>query len=83
LNGKPVDLPPKPGGKVFIRWAAAPEGFTLSFKPKGPGPVEVAYAAYRRAWPADAKPLPALPETMMDWDMFGSTVVVGAASSSP
>jgi hypothetical protein len=83
LNGKPVDLPAEPGGKLFIRWVAAPEGFVLSFKPTGPGPVKVAYAAYRRAWPADAKPLPALPETMMDWDMFGSTVVVGAASSSP
>jgi hypothetical protein len=77
LNGRPITLPTKPDAKVFIRWVAAPEGFTLSFKPSGPGALNVGYAAYRRQWPADAKPLPPLPPDMMDWDMFGSTVVAG------
>jgi hypothetical protein len=77
LNGKPLTLPTKPNAKVLIRWAAAPEGFTLSFKPSGSGVLNVGYASYRRQWPAEAKALPALPQDMMDWDMFGSTVVAG------
>ena len=82
LNGKPIDLASKPGGKVVIRWSAAPEGFTLSFKPTRPGPVSVAYAAYRREWPAGAIPLPTRPPNIMDWDMYGSTVVAGTAAAN-
>jgi hypothetical protein len=79
LNGRPITLGTTPNAKIFIRWAAAPEGYTLSFKPKGPGTFSVGYAAYRREWPTDAKALPPLPPNMMDWDMYGSTVVTGTA----
>ena len=77
LNGKPAALLTRPGGSTLLQWQAAPEGLTLSFRPSGPGALHVAYAAYRRQWPASAKPLPPLPATLMDWDMFGSTVVAG------
>ena len=82
LNGRPVILPVHPGAPTYIRWAAAPEGFLLTFRPAGPGALSVGYAAYRRRWPSDAKPLPALPAELMDWDMFGSTVVTGAVRST-
>ena len=53
----------------------------LRFKPGGPGSLSLEYAAYRREWPAGAKPIPPLPQDEMDWDMFGSTVVVGKLNS--
>jgi len=81
LNGQAITLPAKPNAPIFIRWAAAPEGFDLSFKPSGPGVLTVGYAAYRRQWPAGAKPLPALTADLMDWDMFGSTVVTGTLTT--
>ncbi len=81
LNGRAIALPAKPNALIFIQWAAAPEGFDLIFKPSGPGALTVRYAAYRRQWPADAKPLPALPADLMDWDMFGATVVTGTLTS--
>ena len=81
LNGKPVVLPTHPDTPTFLRWAAAPEGLVLSFRPAGPGSVSISYAAYRRQWPTDAKPLPSLPADLMDWDMFGSTVATGTLRS--
>ncbi len=81
LNGRPVTLATVPGAPIFIRWSAAPDGLVLTFKPTRPGVLSVTYAAYRRGWPAAAKPLPPLPAKMMAWDMFGSTVMVGTTSA--
>jgi len=81
LNGQAITLPAKPNAPIFIQWTAAPEGFDLSFRPSGPGTLTIGYAAYRRQWPAEAKPLPALPAELMDWDMFGSTVVTGTLTA--
>ena len=81
LNGKPIALSGRPGAPIFMRWTGAPQGFTLAFRPNGPGVLSVDYATYHRQWPAQAKPLPALPADLMDWDMFGSTVVTGTVTS--
>jgi hypothetical protein len=81
LDGKPIALSGRPGAPIFMRWTGAPQGFTLAFRPTGPGVLSVDYAAYHRQWPAQAKPLPALPADLMDWDMFGSTVVTGTVTS--
>jgi hypothetical protein len=81
LNGKPLALPSRPGAVIVIRWTAAPEGFGLSFKPAKPGALTIEYAAYRRQWPAQAKPLPSRPTDVMDWDMFGSTVATGTMTA--
>jgi hypothetical protein len=81
LNGKPAELPTKPNVPIFIRWSASPEGVTLTFKPSGPGALKLGYAAYRPQWPAEAKPLPYRPAALMDWDMYGSTVVTGTLNA--
>ncbi len=81
LNGKPIDLPATANAPIFIRWSASPEGVTLTFKPSGPGALKLGYAAYRPQWPAEAKPLPYRPAELMDWDMYGSTVVTGTLNA--
>ncbi len=77
LNGRPMPYAAPPGSPIRISWAAAPEGFVLTFRPAGPGTITGSYAAYRPGWPAAAQPLPPLPPKLMGWDMFGSTVAVG------
>ncbi len=77
INGKSVALA-APGRWTRIRWEAAPEGFTISFKTIGPGRLNLRWAQYLRGWPRDAKPPPPMPPTVMAWDLAGSTVVVGA-----
>lgn len=81
LNGRPLTFPARPGGAIFIRWSAAPDGLVLAFKPTRPGALTVSYAAYRAGWPATVKPLPPLPASLMPWDMFGSTVAAGTTSA--
>ncbi|HEY2661032.1 MAG TPA: M20/M25/M40 family metallo-hydrolase, partial [Caulobacteraceae bacterium] len=82
LNGEPVAILAKPGQWVHLRWQAAPEGVSASFKPLGHGTVEVRYAAYTPSWPADAKPLPPMPNAVMAWNMAGSTIVTGTLRSN-
>jgi hypothetical protein len=77
VNGKPTALA-APGRWTHVRWQAAPEGFTVSFKPVGPGRLTLRWSQYLAGWPVAAKPLPPMPADVMAWDMAGSTVVVGA-----
>jgi hypothetical protein len=77
VDGKPATLA-APGRATHVRWEAAPEGFTLSFKPVGPGRLSVRWAQYLPGWPDGSKSLPRMPPTVMAWDLAGSTVVVGA-----
>jgi Peptidase family M28 len=81
LNGKPISLPAQPNAAITIHWAPSPAGFTLTFRPAGPGKAHLGYAVYRQEWPAQAKPLPSLPPELMSWDMFGSTVVTGTLAT--
>ncbi len=76
IDGQPGRLA-SPGHWTHLRWQAAPEGFTVSFKPVGPGRLDLRWAQYLGGWPAGASPLPAMPRKVMAWDMAGSTVVVG------
>jgi len=77
LNGEPVKLFSRPGKAVRMYWAPVPEGVSLSFKPAGPGSLDVAYAAYLAGWPVDARPLPPQPATVSNMLEAGSTVVTG------
>ncbi len=77
VDGKPVVLA-APGRWTHFRWQAAPEGFAVSFRPVGPGRLALRWAQYLPGWPADARPPPPLPPTVMAWDLAGSTVVVGS-----
>jgi hypothetical protein len=53
----------------------APETETLGLT--GAGPIKVRYLALHDSWPATAKPLPALPPTVMPWRSHGSAVTTG------
>ena len=77
VNGKPTPILIQPGQWSHLRWRAAPEGVTASFKVVGPGRLDLRYAESLDRWPAGARPPPAMPADVMAWDMAGSTVVVG------
>ena len=77
VNGKPIVLA-APGRRTHLRWQAAPEGFTVSFKPVGPGRLSLRWAQYLPGWPRGARPPPPMPPDVMAWDLAGSTVVVGS-----
>jgi Peptidase family M28 len=78
VNGQPAPILGSRGRWTHLRWQAAPEGLTVSFKPVGPGDLQVRWAEYLDHWPAGALPLPPMPADVMGWDMAGSTVLVGA-----
>ncbi|MEP6967256.1 MAG: M20/M25/M40 family metallo-hydrolase [Pseudomonadota bacterium] len=78
LNGKPMAILGKPGQWTHLIWKAAPEGLAVSFRPAGPGSLQIGYAQFLNHWPGDATPLPPMPRDVMAWDLAGSTVVVGA-----
>jgi hypothetical protein len=82
VNGRPAPVLAKPGkvSRLFIQ--ASPEGTTVTFRPIGPGALDVSYAAYLEGWPASAKPLPPTPPTVMNFNLGGSTVVVGKLRQS-
>jgi hypothetical protein len=82
VNGRPAPVLAKPGkvSRLFIQ--ASPEGTTVTFRPIGPGTLDVGYAAYLEGWPAGAKPLPPAPPTVMNFNLGGSTVVVGKLRQS-
>jgi hypothetical protein len=77
VNGKPTPILIQHGHWTHLRWRAAPEGITVTFKPAGPGRLDMRYAEYIPGWPKDAAPLPAYPAGVMAWDMAGATVVIG------
>jgi len=78
VNGKPTRILNPPGRWTHLRWQAARGGLAISFKPVGPGVLEMRYAEYLDHWPMGAIPLPPMPADVMGWDMAGSTVLVGA-----
>jgi hypothetical protein len=82
VNGRPTKILTTPGKPTRFFLQGPPETVTVSFKPVGPGALEIAYAAYLVGWPADAKPLPPMPPTVMGFDLAGSTVVVGRLRQS-
>lgn len=79
LNGRPVEILGEAGQWATLRWAATPQGLSLSFRADGPGALEMRHAVVRESWPADAKPLPARPKNVMAFDISDSTVVTGSA----
>jgi len=78
VDGKPTPILSVPGRWTHLRWQAAPEGLTASFKPAGPGLLTMRWAQYLKGWPPAATPLPPMPADVMGWDLAGSTVVVGS-----
>ena len=77
VDGRPIALA-APGRWTHIRWDAGPEGFTVSFRPVGPGRLTLRWAQYTAGWPLKAERPPPMPRAVMAWDLAGSTVVVGA-----
>jgi hypothetical protein len=77
LDGRPLVLA-RPGRSTHLHWEAGPEGFTVAFKPVGPGRLTLRWAQYVEGWPSRASRPPSMPPTVMAWDLAGSTVVVGA-----
>ncbi len=77
VAGKPTAGLTHPGEWTHLRWQAAPEGVTLTFRPTGPGAISLDYGMVLDHWPVDARPLPAMPPSVMAWDRSGSTVLVG------
>jgi hypothetical protein len=77
LDGKPAKILDRPGKPARLRWAAAPQGITLTFRPKGKGELEVRYASITEAWPAEARPLPPRPAEIMPFDTSDSLMVAG------
>jgi hypothetical protein len=82
VDGRKVPLLATPGKASNLDWYAAPEGVTVSFKPAGPGALDVGYAYWLKGWPADARPLPPRPAKAMIWDRGGSTVATGRLRST-
>ena len=80
-DGKPAPMLTEPGKWTHFIWRAS-SGLTVSFKPLGRGTLDVRYAAFTPAWPAGAKPLPAMPSDLMGWDLAGSSVAIGAMRST-
>ncbi|MEO8926093.1 MAG: M20/M25/M40 family metallo-hydrolase [Caulobacteraceae bacterium] len=78
IDGQPAPILGAPGRWTHLRWQAAPEGLTVSFKPAGPGYLEMRWSQYLAGWPPAATPLPPLPADVMAWDMAGATVASGA-----
>jgi hypothetical protein len=78
VDGRPVRLLAKPGQWSHLRWSGSDQSVTLSFRPAGPGTLEIAYAEGLPGWPAAARPLPPMPARDMGWNLAGDTVVVGA-----
>jgi hypothetical protein len=77
LDGKPAGLLDQPGKWTRLRWVAAPQGITLTFRPKAKGELEVRYASITEGWPAEAKPLPPRPADVMAFDTSDSLMVAG------
>lgn len=79
LNGAPAGILGVAGQWTTLRWVAAPQGLTLSFRAAAPGSLEVRHAVVTERWPADAKPPPPRPRDVMAFDISDSTIVTGTA----
>lgn len=77
VNGRRAPILGRPGRWTHLFWKAAPQGLTVSFRPVGPGTLQIGYAQFLDTWPAEAKALPPMPRAVMAWDLAGSAVVVG------
>ncbi len=82
INGEPMPVLAKPGEWTQLVWQAAPEGVTVSFKPAGPGALDVRYVQTTPHWPVEAVALPPMPDKLMPWNLAGSTVVTGTRKVS-
>jgi hypothetical protein len=78
VNGRPIKVLDKPGQLTRIRLTALPKGFVLTFKPAGPGKLNLKFAAVTEGWPAGAKPLPPRDSKTMAFDLSDSTAMVGS-----
>ncbi len=77
VNGKPAPILSTPGRPAHLRWNAAPEGLTISFRPLGHGQAEAVYAYFKPGWPGRARALPPMPPDVMAWNLSGFTVATG------
>jgi hypothetical protein len=75
INGEPSELVLGANRWTVIRWSG-PEGFTLAFRPDGPGAQEVLTGKLFDRW-LEARALPKPPPTDQLWDLAGSTLVIG------
>ena len=82
LDGKPTAILTRPGGWTHLRWQAAPDGPTITFNAAGRRTLDYRYAMMLNRWPAEAKPLPAMPADVMAWDRSGATVLTGGHAVS-
>ena len=78
INGRPAAILTHAGEWTTLRWAAAPEGVDISFRPKGSGALELTFGAVTEAWPATARPLPRRPAGVAGFDLGDSLVATGA-----
>lgn len=81
FDGRPAHILAQPGQVTHLSWSS-PHGFTLAFRPSGPGALSIAYAEAIPTWPASARPLPPTPGIDMLWDRAGTSLVVGRQSLS-
>lgn len=81
VDGRPARLLDKPGAWSHLRWAATPQGVTITFKAPH-GALNLRYAALAETWPAGAKPLPPRPKSLAPWDLSDSTIVFGSLDPS-
>ena len=77
IDGAPESVLAHPGRWTRLRWEAAPEGLAITFRPVGPGTLDLRWAQFLQGWPAGETPPPPMPATAMSWDLAGSTVTVG------
>lgn len=77
INGRPAALLPRVGQWSHLRWSASSDGVDITFRPPGPGALEVRHAAISEQWPQGALPLPPRPTDLAGFDLSDSTVVIG------
>jgi hypothetical protein len=75
LDGGPTGLALKPGQALRLRWTGDPDGLVVSFRPAGPGALELAAWSAADAWPAGAAPLPQPPRNVMPYGASPTTFV--------
>lgn len=74
---RPVRLPLKAGAWTRLRWDGDPQGTSLTFRPVGPGSLEVRYAVTNDRWPTGAAPLPPRPADLAPFGASDVAVVTG------
>lgn len=82
LGGKPTAILTRAERWTHLRWQAAPDGPTITFRAAGHRTLDYRYAMVLNRWPTGARPLPAMPADVMAWDRSGATVLIGAHAVS-